>query len=105
MHVGKLPSTISGNGYLPKPILRNIFINNNLDKKVEIVIEVDDIVKFSNGVMTGYWINNKKLENLLNLELDFKYLNSSNNEVTITVTKNLTKDLFTGKSYHKRNLI
>jgi len=92
MHVGQLPSTISGNGYLPKPILRNIFINNNLDKKVEIVIEVDDIVKFSNGVMTGYWINNKKLENLLNLELDFKYLNSSNNEVTITVTKNLTKD-------------
>ena len=72
-------------------MLKSVYINRSLDKKVEIIVQVDDIVHVEEGKLKGYWINNKTTEGLLNLTLTLS-LNNKGKRLSTVVAKDLTKE-------------
>ena len=64
----RLPTEISTNGFLPKPTIKQVYVNINDDKHIEVIVEVKDVVsRTDERQQTGYWVSNKKVENLINL--------------------------------------
>ena len=85
----RLPTEISTNGFLPKPTIKQVYVNINDDKHIEVVVEVKDVVSRTNeGRQIGYWVSNREVENLINLNLSLEY---SGMELH-SESKNLTKD-------------
>ena len=87
----RLPRDISQNGYLPRPIIREIYINNSPEKKIEVIVEVKDWIKrVDENSFIGYWASNKEVENLINVDLKLTH-GPRSNQIT-RISKNLTKD-------------